>query len=64
MEPIQIPYYARPLLFTHGDRQRKNIIVNQDDYSVAIIDWEFAGWYPSYWEYTRAMFACGRFDDA
>ena len=34
-----------------------------EDGSITIIDWEFAGWYPSYWEYARAIFACGRFDD-
>ncbi|EMD62551.1 hypothetical protein COCSADRAFT_93736, partial [Bipolaris sorokiniana ND90Pr] len=28
-----------------------------------IIDWEFAGWYLSHWEYARAIFACGRWDD-
>ena len=23
---------------------------------VAVIDWQFAGWYPEYWEYTKAHF--------
>ena len=23
----------------------------------AIIDWEFGGWYPEYWEYTKAYFS-------
>lgn len=54
---------GHPPTFTHGDLQRKNVIVNSRDGSIAIIDWEFAGWYPSYWEYARAIFACGRFDD-
>jgi hypothetical protein len=47
----------RPVL-THGDIQRKNIMVLRvvDDFNVSIVDWEFAGWYPSYWEYS-AMFA-------
>ena len=22
----------------------------------AIIDWEFSGWFPEYWDYTRAYF--------
>lgn len=65
-------YYSRafpsvlsghPPTFTHGDLQRKNIIMDTEDGSITIIDWEFAGWYPSYWEYARAIFACGRFDD-
>ncbi|KAF2647146.1 hypothetical protein K491DRAFT_709319 [Lophiostoma macrostomum CBS 122681] len=32
-----------------------NIIVSGDKV-VAIIDWEFSGWYPPYWEYTVAWF--------
>jgi aminoglycoside phosphotransferase (APT) family kinase protein len=54
---------GHPPTFTHGDLQRKNIIVGTEGGSITIIDWEFAGWYPSYWEYARAIFACGRFDD-
>ncbi|KAH8800722.1 phosphotransferase enzyme family protein [Xylogone sp. PMI_703] len=34
-----------------------------DRYSLVVIDWEFAGWYPSYWEFTNAMFSCGRWND-
>ncbi|OAT08340.1 phosphotransferase enzyme family protein [Blastomyces gilchristii SLH14081] len=41
--------------FTHGDFQRKNIMIkqlpnnaNNSKYEVTIIDWETAGWYPSY----------------
>lgn len=40
-------------VFTHGDLSSFNIIVN-DDKITGIIDWETAGWYPHYWEYTRA----------
>jgi hypothetical protein len=39
--------------FTHGDLSSLNILVRGDDV-VGIIDWETAGWYPSYWEYTTA----------
>ena len=35
----------------------------EDEYKVTINDWEKAGWYPSYWEYGVAYFACGRLDD-
>lgn len=42
-----------PLLFTHGDLSSLNILVRGDNI-VGIIDWETAGWYPSYWEYTTA----------
>lgn len=70
-------------VFTHGDFQRKNIIIrsreisamsasfisNGDDevileanYDIMLIDWEKAGWYPSYWEFCAASWSF-RFDD-
>lgn len=56
--------------FSHADFQRKNILIRKRETQLdsahselVIIDWEFAGWYPSYWEYARAIFACGRWDD-
>ena len=42
-----------PLVFTHADLSSMNIILKGDKV-VGIIDWETAGWYPSYWEYTTA----------
>ncbi|KAB8277510.1 kinase-like domain-containing protein [Aspergillus minisclerotigenes] len=42
-----------PSVFTHGDLSSLNILIRGDDI-VGIIDWETAGWYPSYWEYTCA----------
>ncbi|KXG47700.1 Aminoglycoside phosphotransferase [Penicillium griseofulvum] len=42
-----------PLVLTHGDLSSLNILARGDDI-VGIIDWETAGWYPSYWEYTTA----------
>ena len=42
-----------PLLLTHGDLSSLNIMARGDQI-VGIIDWETAGWYPSYWEYTSA----------
>lgn len=38
---------------THGDFSSSNIIVKNKKV-VGIIDWEMAGWYPDYWEYTSA----------
>ncbi len=38
--------------FTHGDLVPSNIIV-KDGKIAAIIDWETAGWFPEYWEYTK-----------
>lgn len=42
-----------PPVFTHGDLNPSNILV-RGERIVGIIDWEFAGWYPNYWEYTSA----------
>ncbi|KAF5586671.1 serine threonine kinase [Fusarium subglutinans] len=42
-----------PPVFTHGDLNPFNILVREDQV-VGIVDWEFAGWYPYYWEYTSA----------
>jgi thiamine kinase-like enzyme len=44
-----------PPVFTHGDLNPFNILV-RDDRVVGIVDWEFSGWYPDYWEYTSAWF--------
>ena len=64
-------YYRRVLprvlhshssMFTHGDLQRKTIILKEDGTAV-LIDWETAGWYPEYWEYAMAIFACGAWKD-
>ncbi|KAE9380835.1 phosphotransferase enzyme family protein [Stipitochalara longipes BDJ] len=63
-------YYSRILplvlrnhapVFSHGDFQRKNIVVRNDG-TLVMIDWEAAGWYPSFWEYAMTLFAC-RWDD-
>nr|POE49202.1 hypothetical protein CFP56_32352 [Quercus suber] len=44
-----------PPVFTHGDLNPFNILV-KDGQIVSIIDWEFSGWYPHYWEYTSAWY--------
>lgn len=42
-------------MFAHGDLNPFNIRL-LDDRVIGIIDWEFSGWYPSYWEYTSAWY--------
>ena len=42
-----------PLVFTHGDLSSLNILVRGDKVE-GIVDWETAGWFPAYWEYTTA----------
>ncbi|KAI0144356.1 kinase-like protein [Xylariaceae sp. FL1272] len=44
--------FADPVL-THGDLSSMNVLVKGDDV-VGIVDWETAGWFPSYWEYACA----------
>lgn len=41
--------------FTHADLAPRNIMV-QHGRLAAIIDWGFAGWYPEYWEFTKAHY--------
>ena len=50
-------------VFTHGDFSLHNILVNKDMKIAAIIDWEFAGWYPEYWEYTQGHFSNTRYTE-
>jgi serine/threonine protein kinase len=43
--------------FTHADLCPQNILVDDNGRITAILDWESAGWYPEYWEYTQMHFA-------
>ncbi|POR33789.1 Uncharacterized protein TPAR_06021 [Tolypocladium paradoxum] len=49
-------------VLTHNDFQRKNVTVQADGTPI-IIDWEFASWYPTYWEYSTATYANGGWND-
>ncbi|KAK3045742.1 hypothetical protein LTR09_012720 [Extremus antarcticus] len=40
------------IVLTHGDLTPRNIIV-KGDHVQALLDWEYAGWYPEYWEYIK-----------
>lgn len=52
------------IFFTHADLNPRNILVDQavrEDGSrgwrvTGIVDWEMAGYYPEYWEYTKALY--------
>ncbi len=43
------------IVFTHGDVMPQNILVTEDGHLSAILDWEAAGWYPDYWEFSTAL---------
>ncbi|OBS19984.1 hypothetical protein FPOA_11707 [Fusarium poae] len=43
------------IVFTHGDINMRNILMHNGRIS-GIVDWENAGWFPDYWEYTKALF--------
>lgn len=59
------------ILFTHADLNARNILVDQvtqlDGRKVwkvaGIVDWESAGFYPEYWEYTRSLFEGFRYPE-
>jgi hypothetical protein len=46
-------YYATK--FSHADLSPENIMVENGKVT-GIIDWEFGGWYPEYWEYTKTYY--------
>ncbi|KAI2617730.1 kinase-like domain-containing protein [Hypomontagnella submonticulosa] len=50
-------------IFSHNDFRRSNIMM-QPDGTLVILDWEFASWCPTYWEYSTATYAdCHWYDD-
>lgn len=42
------------IVFTHADFAPRNILV-EGGRVTAILDWEYAGWYPEHWEYIQAL---------
>ncbi|OJD15262.1 hypothetical protein AJ78_04484 [Emergomyces pasteurianus Ep9510] len=42
-------------VFTHGDLRLQNIMVKSGRIT-GILDWEFSGWYPEYWEFSKALY--------
>ncbi|EXJ82297.1 hypothetical protein A1O3_06110 [Capronia epimyces CBS 606.96] len=53
----QVLHGHAPVL-THGDIQKKNIMIRPGPtVDIVLLDWESAGWYPTYWEYSNTIFA-------
>lgn len=50
--PDMLPRSSRSV-FTHADIAPRNIMVDDDHNITGILDWEAAGWYPDYWEYSQ-----------
>lgn len=50
------------IVFTHGDLNMRNILIDKGRIS-AIVDWENAGWFPEYWEYTKILYLFSRNTD-
>lgn len=48
--------------FTHADLAPRNIMVRGGRVA-AIVDWAYAGWYPEYWEFTKAHYTYYPGDD-
>jgi aminoglycoside phosphotransferase len=42
------------IVFTHGDLKHHNIMVH-DGHISGFLDFESAGWYPEYWEFTTPL---------
>ena len=45
------------IVFTHADLCGDHVFVDPGTGKVTgIVDWEMAGWWPAYWEYTKSLF--------
>lgn len=51
----KIQQHSHRITFTHGDFKFHNILVDGEGHLSGFLDWESAGWYPEYWEFTTAM---------
>ncbi|KAI9679790.1 MAG: hypothetical protein M1817_004804 [Caeruleum heppii] len=71
-KPFDDPFRAglsddAPIMFTHGDLHRGNIIVSRPSDGpariLAIVDWHGSGWYPEYWEFCKAVYTADSEED-
>ncbi|KAF5369710.1 hypothetical protein D9615_010179 [Tricholomella constricta] len=53
-----------PRVFTHNDLTPRNIMVDPVTGKItALVDWGCAGWFPTHWEYCKAMNFCNDMTD-
>jgi len=45
------------IVFSRGYLNPKNISADAKGNITGIVEWESAGWFPEYWEYTKAHFS-------
>ncbi|KAI5464237.1 kinase-like domain-containing protein [Mariannaea sp. PMI_226] len=43
------------IVFTHADLNMRNVLIHNGRLS-GIVDWENSGWFPEYWDYTKAYY--------
>lgn len=43
------------IVFTHSDLNMRNILMQNGRFST-LVDWENPGWYPEYWDFTKAHY--------
>jgi thiamine kinase-like enzyme len=61
-EPAVVEIHGKPegtyrVVFSHADLAPNNILVDPSQGKITgIVDWEFGGWYPEYWEYTKMFY--------
>lgn len=44
------------VVMSHSDICLRNMIIDHQG-SLVLVDWEFAGWWPEYWDYTKSFYA-------
>jgi aminoglycoside phosphotransferase (APT) family kinase protein len=56
--------HSRPhkICFTHGDIAPSNILISGNRLT-GLIDWECAGWFPEYWDFTTAVYRRQRYPE-
>ncbi|KAF2750670.1 kinase-like protein [Sporormia fimetaria CBS 119925] len=55
---------AQTSVFTHADIAPRNIMFDPETQLITgVIDWEYAGWYPDYWEYATIFMDSGDWQD-
>ncbi|KKZ63777.1 hypothetical protein EMCG_01881 [[Emmonsia] crescens] len=53
--PSNNPGHHHAIHFAHGDLSPRNILVDEGGHITAVLDWEWAGWFPEYWDVVRML---------